>query len=760
MTAIEQEVLAKSEPPMSLKQHIDECLIVCESLRIAFKRLPIMDLNHFWELVRLGIVFHDLGKSHSEFQKMLSGRRANWYHQRHELFSTSFIDSLDLSEEDILLLKLIVVGHHKDFNFLFDHIQHGYRTGENMFSFGEDGKLEWHEEIQKLNDRFIRSLLREYNVILKPSSPAFPMQLIKDYICNPVNSTKIDFQKLLLAAGALKQCDHSASAGIFKVNVLEEKHFQFLYDTKWKPYSHQKKASEINGNIVLTAPTGSGKTEASLMWLHKQMKENGQGRTFYILPFTASINAMFERFDEKMQGNNEMVGVVHGKLSEYIESRFGDENYSWQNEQLKHELKENFRALVTPLKVATPFQLLKSIFGLKGFEKGILEMSGGYFIFDEIHAYDPEVTAQIKVLIEFATKFMNVKVCLMTATLPTFLKKEFADAIGEFTEICADKELFQSFIRHRIKVTGGLLSEHIEDIQKRLDDGKKVLVVCNTVEQSQNVYKTLSAKKKVLLHGKFNGVDRNIKEHELKSDEVKLLVGTQVIEVSLDIDYDVIFTEPAPFDALLQRFGRVNRHRINGKYRPPCDCIIFSERNEVDKYIYQDEELIKRTLKTFRKIESKDSGVVAEIDLQKYIDDVYDDWFAKDKEDFDRIYNHLKADVWENLAPFIYDSHREEEFEQQFDSVKVLPAFLKKEYQKLLEANQYIKAESLKVSISKQRFASQISKGGIHRDVLAFQSVRKEEIKEQSYYIIDRKYDDELGLQIDLEEIADSGNIL
>ena len=123
----------------------------------------------------------------------------------------------------------------------------------------------------------------------------------------------------------------TASAGIFKVNVLEEKHFKFLYETKWAPYFHQKMASDTNGNIVLTAPTGSGKTEASLMWLHKQMKENGQGRTFYILPFTASINAMFERLDEKMLGNNEIVGVVHGKLSEYIESRFGEETYSWQN---------------------------------------------------------------------------------------------------------------------------------------------------------------------------------------------------------------------------------------------------------------------------------------------------------------------------------------------------------------------------------------------------------------------------------------------
>lgn len=744
--------MAKSEPPISLRQHIDECLQIYESLRKAFGRLPLNDTDRFWRLLRLGIIFHDLGKSHSEFQKILLGKHGNWYHQRHELFSVPFINQLDLPEEDKMLVKLIIAGHHKDFNFLFDFIQHSYKNGEDIFSFSEDGKLEWDEETGKLNTAFIKSFIKSYGVLLGSNPLSPPFSEIKEYSRKPVNTENNNFQELLLAAGALKQCDHSASAGIFNVNILEEKHFNFLYNTKWVLYFHQRKASETNGNVVLTAPTGSGKTEASLMWLHRQIKENGQGRTFYILPFTASINAMFERLDDKMHGNNEIVGVVHGKLAEYIESRFEKEEYSVKNEILKRELKESYRALVPPLKVATPFQLLKSIFGLKGFEKGIFEMSGGYFIFDEIHAYDPEVTAQIKVLIEFAIRFLNVKVCLMTATLPTFLKKEFAEAIETFTEISADTTLYQSFIRHRVKIARGLISDHIADIQRRLDNGDKVLVVCNTVEQSQNVYKNLKTKRKVLLHGKFNGVDRNKKENELKSNDVKLLVGTQAIEVSLDIDYDVIFTEPAPLDALLQRFGRVNRHRVNGEYRPPCDCIVFSERNEVDKYIYKNEEIIARTLKALRDIESQNSGVVAEIDLQKYIDQVYPDWYVKDKEDFDRVYTHLKADVEMNLAPFIYDSHREEEFEKQFDGVKVLPSIKVNEYRQLLEANKFIKAEALKVSITKQRFASLIAMGGINRDVSAYQLLWKDEIKEQPYYIINRKYDVELGLELDIEE--------
>lgn len=747
-----KEVLAKSEPPISLEKHIDECLSVYKSLQKAFGRLPVNDLNRFWELVRLGIVFHDLGKSHTGFQRMLKGNPRYWYHQRHELFSTPFVDRLDLPEEDKLIVKLIVAGHHKDFSFLFDHIQHGYKTGEDIFSLTEDGKLDWEEETRKMDDRFIQSFLKDHRISLKPSPLALPMQLVKDYTRKPVNTTSINFRELLLAAGALKQCDHSASAGIFKVNVLEEKHFNFLYETKWAPYFHQQKASETNGNIVLTAPTGSGKTEASLMWLHKQIKENGQGRTFYILPFTASINAMFERLDDKMQGNKEIVGVVHGKLSEYIESRFGEEKYSWQNEKLKHELKDSFRALVPPLKVATPFQLLKSIFGFKGFEKGIFEMSGGYFIFDEIHAYDPEVTAQIKVLIEFATQFLNVKVCLMTATLPTFLKKEFTDAIGEHTEISADAELYQSFIRHRIKVADGLLLDHIEEIQQRLDFGDKVLVVSNTVKQAQDIYNRLNSTKKVLIHSAFNGKDRNKKEAELMSDDVKLLVGTQAIEVSLDIDYDVVFTEPAPLDALLQRFGRVNRHRVNGKYRPPCDCIVFAERNDVDKYIYKNEEVIARTLDALRTIQSKNSGVIAENELQLYIDQVYPNWSEKEKEDFDRVYTHLSADVRENLSPFIYYPHREEEFEKKFDGIKVLPSSLKNEYQDLMAANKYIKAESLKVSITIRRFASLISQDRIQRDSTAIHIFHKDIVKEQPYYIIDRKYDNELGLQINVEE--------
>lgn len=130
------EILAKSEPPVSLKQHIDECLTVYESLKNAFERLPVSNSEHFWEIVRFGIIFHDLGKSHVEFQKMLNGEYAEWYHQRHELFSVPFIDMLNLENDDKWLLKMIIAGHHKDFKSLYDLILHNYKSEEDFFLLG------------------------------------------------------------------------------------------------------------------------------------------------------------------------------------------------------------------------------------------------------------------------------------------------------------------------------------------------------------------------------------------------------------------------------------------------------------------------------------------------------------------------------------------------------------------------------------------------------------------------------------------------
>lgn len=114
----------------------------------------------------------------------------------------------------------------------------------------------------------------------------------------------------------------------------------------------------------------------------------------------------------------------------------------------------------------------------------------------------------------------------MTATLPSFMLHILERAIGEHSRVIADENLYNKFDRHKISIEEGVLQDSLDLIQKDLDEGKKVLVVCNTVEQAQNVYKSLYIQEsKLLLHGSFNAEDRNKKEVKLQNEEVRLLVG-------------------------------------------------------------------------------------------------------------------------------------------------------------------------------------------------------------------------------------------
>ena len=380
-------------------------------------------------------------------------------------------------------------------------------------------------------------------------------------------------------------------------------------------------------------------------------------------------------------------------------------------------------------------------------EKGIFEWAGGYFIFDEIHAYNPKVFAQIICLLKFATKYLDVKVFIMTATLPNFLRKELENAIYNYSSISANKELYNKFTRHKIVIKKGLLNENFDKIQKYINKKKKVLVVCNTVSQAQNIYTKLKSDKKVLLHSAFNANDRNKKEKQLFEKDIKLLVGTQAIEVSLDIDFDVIFTEPAPLDALIQRFGRVNRKRE----KDICECIVFEERNKSDLFIYQNEKVINRTIEVLKEKENQDSGIIKEAELQQMIDTVYPEWDPNDKEEFDKITSLLDNFILNEMKPFIYNQKQEEDFYEQFDGVRVLPASLLDEYRALLKENKFIKAESLKVQISSKRFNILLHNNGISADKEAFRSITSEKILEQKFFLINKVYDNELGLQFSID---------
>ena len=488
-----------------------------------------------------------------------------------------------------------------------------------------------------------------------------------------------------------------------------------------------------------------------MFWLKNQIHQTGQGRVFYVLPFTASINAMFERLRDNEKGlGKDMVGMLHGKLNAYLYESFFEEagNLRQLKVQIK-DLKQSFKNLQTPLKVITPFQLLKHLFGLKGFEKGIFEWVGGHFIFDEIHAYEPEITAQIIVFLEYLTTRLQAKIFIMTATLPTFLKSRIGEAIGDFEEIQAEPALYSALKRHRLQLKPGQLAENLDLIKQDLEADKNVLVVCNTVDQARIVFEQFQDDHEALLiHGRFAAKDRTRIEKQLQNKPPKLLIGTQAIEVSLDIDYDVIYTEPAPLDALIQRFGRVNRKCS----KAACPCVVFKERNEKDKYIY-DYEMVERTLEVLAEIEVKDEGVIQEIELQTYIDQVYPRYSDEAQEKFNKIYSLLTHSV-KRLTPFEPSQEGEEDYYRQFDGVKVLPAYYENEFKELLDAFDFIGAEQLKVSIRKNWFARLMNTPDLNKltHVLFPSENPKAKPIEIKYFKINKFYRSDTGLNLEKDE--------
>ncbi|WP_315815128.1 hypothetical protein [Paraflavitalea speifideaquila] len=224
---------------------------------------------------------------------------------------------------------------------------------------------------------------------------------------------------------------------------------------------------------------------------------------------------------------------------------------------------------------------------------------------------------------------------------------------------------------------------------------------------------------------------------------IRLLVGTQAIEVSLDIDYDILFTEAAPIDALIQRFGRVNRRRIKGV----CPCIVFTTNHDSDFFIYP-KEIIGKTLQSLQGIITAHEGVIDESVLQHSIDEVYPNWNGTDKEKFEAQYSYLKGAL-EGLSPLFEDKRTEEDFYDQFDGIKILPQANRAAYEHYLNTFDFINAESQKVQIRKGRLLQWKQNDNIRSDITVYSRNNKQ--MEQRYLITNKKYNEELGLIADEE---------
>lgn len=241
------------------------------------------------------------------------------------------------------------------------------------------------------------------------------------------------------------------------------------------PYHYQIKAKNTLGNVFITLPTGSGKTETALSWVIAN--SNSGFRTFYTLPTMTTINAMYQRLiDESRYGLDTSV------VSEY----FSNVELYLKLEGL-NPTKANlslYRNFFYPLNVTTPDQLILAMMNHGRYSLKSFLMKKSLIIFDEIHAYDSETFGLIKSLIKHLHNQYETKFCIMSATFPDVLKKElsFLNAQELIPKLVLESE-YKRRKRTRIEFFDSLVNQNLETIIDYYRQGKKILVVMNTVRR-------------------------------------------------------------------------------------------------------------------------------------------------------------------------------------------------------------------------------------------------------------------------------------
>ena len=567
----------KAKPNKSIIEHTNDLLDVLEILW----NLGYIKEERIYELIQKACIYHDIGKINKEFQKRVKNKGIKFDENKevaHNVLSLYFIDESKFNnKEDYLIVSNAVVNHH-DYCDIGLAIREKSDIIENLLE-GLD-----HKKVKKVIPAKIASISQDIDAIK-----------IKGY---------------------LHKCDYSASSGYtaeYENNFLEKSLENVL--NKWKLDNQDASWNELqqycienkNENIIAIAQTGMGKTEAGLLWI-------SDNKGFFILPIRTAINAIYDRTKKYISsyGGNleEQLGLLHSSSLEYLLLQSEDDKYDDKDEYIdkkdeyidKKEDKEIIeyekiaKQLSLPINVSTIDQLFDFVYKYPAYELKLTTLSYSKIVIDEIQMYGPDLLAYLVYGLERIVE-QGGKVAILTATLPPFVKELLSKNIKFKIK---EDGFTDNSKRHNLKIldkridSNDICDKYMEN--EKLNKSNKILVVCNSITQAQNLYEEISDilgnKNLHILHSKFIKCERLSKESEIiefgktykdnKSNELDkqsgIWISTSIVEASLDIDFDYLFTELQDLNSLFQRLGRCNRK--GKKDSSENNCYIYTQIDE------------------------------------------------------------------------------------------------------------------------------------------------------------------------------------
>ncbi len=583
----------------------------------------------------LSVLFHDIGKLIEIFQENMeliaANKNPDWRRNfRHEVISACFL--LDIWIEEKLHMEVThppyeawaVLGHHRELE-------------PNWRNFDRERRIQgsWpviNKERVNYAIKIVDDILEQENVKIgfptEVNGPKWQQRLFKymDVETSVIKKEQdresippqIKRQIYSVLKGILHYCDWTASTDTqeyrFTImqgsNEIEDRIKQKVADEgkNFEQRPFQKAVRECHGDLLAIAPTGSGKTEAAILWALNQDFR----RLILLMPTMITSNALYSRISQKYFSPG-ICGLAHSGAQTYFSIHDNDTS------EARFKMLHN-KGFIPPVMVATVDQLLSS-----GFNTGLwtlkeLSLIGSSVIFDEIQAYDTYTLGLITEIIK-RIKTLGGRVMLMSATMPKALRDHFLSVLPDTAKLIIAQERM-GIARNNWRYLDKPLNEIDEELQHYLTLGKRVAIIVNDIESAKRLYSKWTGEyKTICYHSEFTMRDRLEKEAII--DDCKLLISTQAVEVSLDIDFDVMFSECAPLDSLIQRAGRCNR---NG-FKQGSEFIVFQASDIAKNKVYKKwAKILERTEETIK----SNQKYLSEYEIMDMLEHVYSDFTIYD----------------------------------------------------------------------------------------------------------------------------------
>lgn len=718
---MEYKYYAKSNPIETIKEHTDKLLENLEILKKEYgekiKQSIEMPEERFWQLMKIVCKYHDTGKVFSGFQNAireaigeeLIPTKFNNQEIKHEQISPMFVPykQYEMTKKERKLVYQAIYYHHERDNKI--HI--------NSELLEEIIKEDIEPNIEKIE--------KELQIEI-PKLSTFYLGMVE----GQARITEGDelYNEYCLMKGLLHRLDHCSSAWITVEDETKEEIAdfveKFMKKQKFKENDLQQFAEKNQDkNVIVIGSTGMGKTEGALLWSKKD-------KTFFTLPLRISINAIYDRIKDTIGYKH--VGLLHSTAIDYLDEK---------NEENEFNKIQQARNLYEKITTCTIDQIFPFVFKYRGYEKIYATLSYSKVVIDEIQAYSPEIVA---VLLKGLQMINNLdgKFMVMTATLPRIYREKLQE-MGikfEYNEFIKDTQ------RHKVEIIDKSINEDIEEIKEK-SKNKKVLIIVNTINKAIELYKALKndgLEKVNLLHSRFEQEDRsekerNIKEFSKQKDETGIWITTQIVEASLDIDFDMLYTEMSTLDSLFQRFGRCYRSR-EYKGKEPNVKIYIKETSGVG-YIY-DKEIYQKSIDLLQEYSGQILEEKTKIDL---VDKLYSkemlqntDFYKKFNEAFRILDNIIDYDTSKNDAQKIL---------RNIDNIDVIPKIIYDDNLKLFEEYSIESDKKKKYELKRKIDKLFISINSSNKWKLGNLITECPYIKGK--YIIDTKYDKEIGLLLE-----------